>query len=395
MRLGAFFLLSLALHGGGLWSAREWLRLPSPGFAFQLPGEVEFGVANAPDTPMPMPPGEESETPPSPAEAPAEEEASATEAGADAETKREKEGEEPVAPQAPRIPKALPAGAKLAMLPGAQIALRLDLKAIRNTPYSAEVKGLLEAIPDWRQLLEGSGIDPLEDLDRLMLASPNLQRTRLVVAGLHRSSDERVKEIVAQMAQARGVAAEWRNLGNVPVAPWANLDTTERSIALLGGQRFLIARPDDLPRVLHTLVGEGEAGTQTQGKGGRRIDLLSMRRGSTVSMDVDNLRRFVARSSEQFPEKAMLDLRYRSDASVDLEVEGRFATAAEAEAALPAWERLRGAYRDHFLVSLAGLRSVLDEMEIATHAEKIVFRAKLSESQLRTLLGLLQDLVRR
>jgi hypothetical protein len=75
-----------------------------------------------------------------------------------------------------------------ALPPGAQIAVRVDMQRIRASPIAEDVRGLLAAIPDWKALLDGSGIDPVDDIDRLLLATPNLQRSRVVIAGRYRET---------------------------------------------------------------------------------------------------------------------------------------------------------------------------------------------------------------
>ena len=83
------------------------------------------------------------------------------------------------------------------------------MKRVRESPLGPDVTSFLRGVPDWQLLLEGSGIDPVSDLDRLLVATPNLQRSKLVLAGQHPPSET----FVAQERQTtRAVARQGRAL---------------------------------------------------------------------------------------------------------------------------------------------------------------------------------------
>src|SRR5205085_2942711 len=66
--------------------------------------------------------------------------------------------------------------------PGVIIGLHADLDQIRNTSLILETRALLDLVPEWERLLQGSGIDPVNDFSRLFVATPNLKRSSLVVS---------------------------------------------------------------------------------------------------------------------------------------------------------------------------------------------------------------------
>ncbi|HEX2675247.1 MAG TPA: hypothetical protein VHM19_01370, partial [Polyangiales bacterium] len=65
---------------------------------------------------------------------------------------------------------------------GATIALNVDLERVRSSSLLLEATALLQIIPEWELLLQGSGLDPVKDLTRVFVATPNLSRASLVVA---------------------------------------------------------------------------------------------------------------------------------------------------------------------------------------------------------------------
>lgn len=135
---------------------------------------------------------------------------------------------------------------------GAQLALRLDLGLIRASPLAEEVRGLLAAIPDWRRILDGSGVDPVASLDRVLIASPTLRQDRMVLAGqIAPGQPHLVANAVVALSRARGLRpAEWSVAAGVPVARWDGPDDVVRHVALLGERHFLVGRLEDLPAVV-------------------------------------------------------------------------------------------------------------------------------------------------
>ncbi len=152
-------------------------------------------------------------------------------------------------------------GARRAIPPGAQLAMRLDLARLQASALSESVRELLAALPDWQALLEGSGIDPLTDLDRLLIATPSLRRSQMVLAGRHTHEEgpDYVREVVARFGAARDVPTPWERDAGVSLAPWPNPDRTPRVIALTGPRHFVISRRSDLPRILAIAQARAEA----------------------------------------------------------------------------------------------------------------------------------------
>ena len=121
---------------------------------------------------------------------------------------------------------------------------------VRESELAPEVRSLFGAIVDFRHDLEGSGLDPLNDLERLYIATPDLRRENLVIAGQYVGDSQLPERAVESLAAARGQTASFRREGSIRVAPWHNLDETPRVLALIAPQQFAITRSEDLPRVL-------------------------------------------------------------------------------------------------------------------------------------------------
>jgi hypothetical protein len=313
-------------------------------------------------------------------------------------------------PAIPTAPPGLAASAppgSVSLPAGAQLALRLDLALVRASPLAAEARSLLAAIPDWQMVLEGSGVEPVSAMDRVLIASPSLRRDRMVLAGsLAHGDDGLVRASVARLAATRGLPAAWQTVDGREVAPWANVDATPRHIALLDGRHFAIARLEDLPVVL--ALAEARAAAQSPGSAAPGSTpagpadaglpaltgpeaLLWMPPDTVVMGEVDGARRLVRGASERVPERLRVALVALPDARAALEVEGSYATATELAGALQFAEARRKALLEDTVTALPlrmmGLWPLLAAAQFQTvEGTRIYLRIELNQAQLRAIL---------
>lgn len=288
---------------------------------------------------------------------------------------------------------------------GAQIALRLDLTIVRASPLARDVHALLTSIPDWQLILDGSGLQPLEDLDRVMLASPNLQRSQIVMAGQHAHAGEGedgtayVRGVVERFGAARGVPTPWREELGVAVAPWPNADETERVLALLGPRHFVLCRPDDLERVL-AIAQAREAEAAENDPAAERIRgaeaLLAMEEGEALSLEVEGARRFLRRGDPTlFPARFRASMTRDGETHVRLRVNARFEDVDEAERALGYWNEQRERLAGQTMVALLGFSGPLRDAQVVRDERTISVESRLTLRQVRAILGFLEGAVRR
>ncbi len=137
---------------------------------------------------------------------------------------------------APSIASA--AGDLAAAIPqGAVVTLVLKMDRIRANPNGRHVSELLEGIRDWRAVLDGTEIDPVRDLDTILLASANPFGTPEHppdVLAVIRSHAPRgfLRASVEQMAGAR------------PPSPLPSLATDDAGAPREGALREHFTRPD-------------------------------------------------------------------------------------------------------------------------------------------------------
>ncbi len=294
-------------------------------------------------------------------------------------------------------------GRGVAFLPaGSQIALRLDVARVRRSALSEDVRSLLAAMPDWQALLAGSEIDPLSDLDRVLVATPNLQRSRLIVAGRTTGGSDEIRAAAERLAAAAGESITWEEQHGVPVARWYNRDDTERVIALIGPRHFLICRPEDVPRVLavaneRAATGDDEDGSEDdEGGSVHPADaLLSMHDGEGLSLEIEGARNFArargrrTRSPlEMVPTAIRLALSELPGDRVAARSRWTYESDEQASAAAAYWDSMRVAYGRNVITAVLGLAPVLQRARIEADGDHFEGNVDLEAQEMRRLLTL-------
>lgn len=416
---------SIALHAI-LYACLRWIgTAPAIDIEIVLPQTVEFGITDQPPpsgAPVapPVAPAAVAVPPPAPeppaaiepAPAPkAEEEKPAPvhDAGTH-EQKAEKDAgtlEAPPDAAAPSVALAAPdagtPGASEAAAPllaayappGAQIALRLHMRNVRDSPLADDVRRFLGAVPDWQLLLDGSGIDPLRDLERVYLATPNLQRSSLVVAGQYAGDVSVPRHAVQNLAHARGRPARWRMRDGIAVAPWHDLDETDRVVALIAPHQFAITRPEDLPRIL--AVARALSARAEEESGHAPTDpmqaLLGLADDEAFSVSVEGARNFVQGNLRGVPERfeAVVRAPNAENAIIGVDMTGVFETPEAATEAARYWDGVRRRYASHPLVAIVGMSSPLKKATVEAKDDRVSVRTEVTLEQARVVLGFLRD----
>jgi hypothetical protein len=108
----------------------------------------------------------------------------------------------------------------------ANIQLILYTERMRKHPLGPRVGRMLGQAYQWRDFLGPSGLDPIHDIDRILIAGPELRDSSEVVAVLHYNvSEERMHGAIDTLVQ-RDRAGEWLDAG-APAAR-ARADRAER-----------------------------------------------------------------------------------------------------------------------------------------------------------------------
>lgn len=206
-RLGVLLALSGALHlvftpWAALWGLVRWLpdwRVnPVPEEAVNaIPVDL---IADEPEPPAPDP-APETEAAGEPLEAEPDVEDAAAPAPAPPEPVAPRP-EPPPAPPAPTPadgqigdPVTLSGSAGKIADPNANVRILLYTDQIRSHPLGLRIGRLLRRTPQWRDFFGPAQVDPIRDIDRVLIAGPQLRDSSNVVAVVqHRLPDERMEK---------------------------------------------------------------------------------------------------------------------------------------------------------------------------------------------------------
>jgi hypothetical protein len=273
--------------------------------------------------------------------------------------------------------------------PGAQLALRVDMKRVRASPLAPDVTRFLQGVPDWQLLLAGSGIDPVADLDRLLVATPNLQRSKLVLAGRHPHDAGFVRKSVQRLARSRGKGVRWRRRFGVATAPWHNLDRTPRTIALLSAHHFSITRRQDLERVLAMTKARELRDADEEGLVAARGPdaLLSMGPEEAISLEVEGVHRFVIGNIKHIPIRLRLAVRETGPDEATVSVLATYPSEEIAQLASAYWKKVAHFYSQQLIMSLAGFGKTLRRMDLKPEDDRIRISFTLNADQIRFILS--------
>jgi hypothetical protein len=109
----------------------------------------------------------------------------------------------------------------------ANVRLIVYTERIRNQPLGPRVGTLLGQAPQWRDFFGPAGLDPIKDVDRILIAGPQLRDSSQVVAVLkHNVSEGRMKQALDAIVHRDPTNGGWLDAG-VPAAT-AKADRAER-----------------------------------------------------------------------------------------------------------------------------------------------------------------------
>jgi hypothetical protein len=272
---------------------------------------------------------------------------------------------------------------------GATLALNVDLERVRKTALMLEAHALLDIIPEWQLLLSGSGLDPLRDLERVFVATPNLERASLVVSARHRLPQARIAAAVEQLAAEQRQPAQFRERSGFEVAPWRNRGPTERVIALTGRDQFTISRASDLPRVLGVAQALARLRSQ-QGFDPRELEeqggLLAMQPNEAVALWIEGVPKYVHGDVPGVPRSLRMSIYHVDQFNSELRVRGEYASADAAAAARTAMEAMREQLSNDPKVIFVGLKSAFDSARIEQDRSALQLQVRLTLHQTRYLL---------
>jgi hypothetical protein len=131
----------------------------------------------------------------------------------------------------------------------AQLSMWLELAAVERMALARPTLGLLMAVPGYADILRGSGIRPLIDLQRVRVRLSGLTPERLMIAGVHHQGATALVAAAERVAAMRDAVPQWRGDDDFRATSWVDGSATDRGLAVHGGA-FVIAPRTALPELL-------------------------------------------------------------------------------------------------------------------------------------------------
>ena len=150
---------------------------------------------------------------------------------------------------APLSDPVLAAGAKRVADPNANVRIMLYTDKIRSNPLGARLGPLLGSLYQWRDFFGPAGVDPIRDVDQMLIVGPQLRDSSNVVAILrHHLPQARMRAAIDKIVVADKLGGEWLDAG-VPVAS-AHADGAERRFVLANSRTVVVVPPSAYAAVL-------------------------------------------------------------------------------------------------------------------------------------------------
>lgn len=139
-------------------------------------------------------------------------------------------------------PVAMSGGAQRVVDPNANVRLIIDTEKLRSHPLGPRVGSLLSRVHQWRDFMGPAALDPVRDIDRVLIVGPQLRRTGDVVAVIqHHLGKEQMHSAIDGLVQRDRAGGEWLPDTKVPVAR-ASADRAERYF-VLPSERVVVVTP--------------------------------------------------------------------------------------------------------------------------------------------------------
>lgn len=169
--------------------------------------------------------------------------ASITDAGADA--------------SAPQVKEAVAAagnpGEFAGKNPNVQVLIASD--RIRQHDLGKWFGRILVTIPQWQGFFKDTPIDPIRDLDHVVIAGPQFKDSRKVVAVMDFNiAEPKIRESLDLIIKRSNPPGKWLDKAPVPAAQ-AKADNGDRIFAMVPGKRMLVVLPADAKDKLAQVKG--------------------------------------------------------------------------------------------------------------------------------------------
>ncbi len=269
------------------------------------------------------------------------------------------------------------------LVPGSPVFARLDLARVRASPLAPDISSAIRGTASWRMYAEAARIDPIEDLDTIVVGADAMITTRRVVVIRHRRTDAEVRARLLERAAADGGELVWEDHEGYA----STRVTTARGVVALvltAEHEVVLSTEDDVARVID--VAREQARRRASPDAIVEPTLLDLRPGEIATFRSDR----PLPAYEGYPEppaRLRLEVDEGADHVAGIFVHAEFVDAARAHAAHTWLVQTGQFYAQQMMVRAIGLHRPIEEAVFTEDGEVVEVRTTLTVEEIRRALG--------
>lgn len=245
---------------------------------------------------------------------------------------------------------------------GSNITLILRGGLLAKSPHRQAVDDVLSMLPDYHTLLDGTGLHPFDDLEALLISTPDPRDVSATFLAARHRGDPRI------------VRLDGRAIGG----------RDPRRIAALGTDLMLLGRPEQLAQ-----IAEAERSGATEGEGARWLHALQhfdeTSKEAALLLTIADLPQLI-RLRGELPLPRMIRLALSAEASPATRLWCGFDDAPTAQRFAAMWPDVKDKIRD----AAPMFGGIADQLVLTRRDREVELAGHLPEPQVRMLLSLAQ-----
>ena len=280
----------------------------------------------------------------------------------------------------------------------ASLTIFVNAKNVAKSPYALEAKRFLKVFYDYNTLLKGSSVNPIRDIDYLLIATPNPFRvTKTLLAIWLGVPESHVKNAISTRMAKVGKQIAWRRSGaKVPSPPFLSSDKRRLLLQnrfLLLGERKYISNISKLRKLegQHHEIRDMKFGNKTWVNTVVDLDIFTKKFFSLgISVEAHQLKNMVRLpKGTVYPES--ISARVDVGNPVPVNATATFPTAKGATRFNTSLQRRLSKYS--IVLYALGFGPLISKVKFKVSGKTLSMSASYTEAEAKKLLGLLSDVM--
>jgi hypothetical protein len=270
------------------------------------------------------------------------------------------------------------------LVDGTRFRMRVDVTRIRRSPVAPDLASALTATESYRAWAGRSGLEPIRDLDAILVGSDGAYSDRRTIVLRYVGDEASIRDRILRMGVDRGVTPAWREESGYAVVDYPDPALpVVHTLVLTAPHEMVLAPADELSRILDVAADQAahRAADEVVEPG------LAFGPGEVLSVLSDD-------PMPSYPGYPAGPVRYRMEMTdsesgehADVRFHGDFADEASCTTARSWLESQRAMYADHMLVRAAQLDRPLREAAFTQSGAGLDAHADFTSDELRRALG--------